>query len=215
MLSEPPYILYYKKPVVICKVKGIWLQIQKTSSFLPQTQKASNQNNAQLIEITKLFEEHGLLATQIDGIWYRRLLPNIKHFVKTLRIRGLGAKTIYKLCDNGAVNSISDLYRIPWIRFHVCLGVKLHSPIVEKIRANIQQTKKAPWPLFLQALNIPGVTAKNIQSIAEIIPDLSTLIRPNSDLLKNRLNARVAENLINWVNKNQKILKELKEIGIG
>ena len=79
---------------------------------------------------------------------------------------------------------------------------------------NIQQTKKAPWPLFLQALNIPGVTAKNIQSIAEIIPDLSTLISPNSDVLKSRLNAQVAKNLIGWVNKNQKILKELGEMGI-
>lgn len=142
-------------------------------------------------------------------------MPNIQHFVKTLRIGGLGAKTIYKLCETGAVNSIADLYRIPWIRLHVCLGVKLHSPVVEKIRTNIQQTKTAPWPLFLRALNIPGTTPKNLQKLVGIIPNLSALLVPNQRLLEQHFNATFAKNWMHWVHKNQTLLKELMALGIG
>lgn len=214
LLPDPPYTLYYNQKVKIRLVKGIFPQIQK--EFLHK--EMNHPPNARPIEMRRLLEEHQLLAKEKNGIWYLRdqsLLPNIQHFVKTLRIRGLGVKTIYKLCDRGAVNSIADLYRIPWILFHVCLGVKLHSPKVEKIRANIEQTKLAPWFLFLQALNIPGVTKKNIQPLVALIPNLSALMAPNALLLKQHFNVTFVENLIGWVHQNQTLLKELMAVGIG
>lgn len=212
LLPNPPYILYYKETIVIHKVQGIVPQIQSIRGMVP---KARGPNNEEPIEIQKLLEKKRWLAIQKDNRWYLRdtlLVPNIQHFVKTLGIR---AKTIYKLCDTGAVNSIADLYRIPWIRFHVCLGVKLHSPIVEKIRTNIQQTKVAPWPLFLQALNIPGITSKNRQKLVEIIPNLSILLVPNQRLLEQHFNAKFVKNLMHWVHENQNLLKELMALGIG
>lgn len=116
-------------------------------------------------------------------------LKNILHFVKTMKIMGLGEKTLEKL----TVESISDLYTWDLQYYINIVGDKIGT----KIFNEIEKSKSTSISKFINSMGIAliGKTASDkIQSVIKSIDEITV------DKCKEAgLGAKATENLVNWV----------------
>ncbi|MHA2096834.1 MAG: NAD-dependent DNA ligase LigA, partial [Candidatus Hodarchaeales archaeon] len=112
-----------------------------------------------------------------------RDIQKIRHWIKTIDIKGLGLKNIEKLYDVGVIKQFSDLYdkKITETKLISLLGRN-----GSKIYQNITLSRNLPFPLFLAGLGIENlglqmgkVLSKHFNSWEEIekatIPQLVTI----------------------------------------
>jgi len=118
-------------------------------------------------------------------------LKNILHYVKTVKIMGLGEKTLEKL----EVESIPELYTYDKEYLVSILGEKIGT----KLYNEIQNSTTLTLSKFLHGMGITliGKTAsEKINSVAATIEEI------NADVCKKAgLGAKATDNLVNWVNK--------------
>ena len=117
-------------------------------------------------------------------------LKSILHYVKTMKIMGLGEKTLEKL----ETNTINDLYGYS----SEDLVNKLGEKIGTKLYAEIQNSTETTITKFLNGMGIPliGKTAS-----AKIDTVINTITEINADICKKAgLGAKATDNLVNWVN---------------
>jgi DNA ligase (NAD+) len=123
-------------------------------------------------------------------------LKSILHFVKTMKIMGLGEKTLEKL----DVKSIQDIYSLTTEDLISKVGEKIGS----KLYLEIDKSKNTTLAKFLAGMGIPliGKTAADkVNSIVSSINDI------NEDVCKKAgLGAKATENLINWVENEGKLI---------
>ncbi|PWI47491.1 DNA ligase (NAD(+)) LigA [Candidatus Heimdallarchaeota archaeon B3_Heim] len=83
-----------------------------------------------------------------------REIQKIRHWIKTIDIKGLGLKNIEKLYDSGYLKHFSDLYdsRLTETKLVSLLGKN-----GSKIYQNIQQSRSLPFQLFLAGLGIESL----------------------------------------------------------
>tara|TARA_Y100000296_G_scaffold54626_1_gene62685 strand:+ start:691 stop:1446 length:756 start_codon:yes stop_codon:yes gene_type:complete len=115
----------------------------------------------------------------------------VQHFAKTLKIKGLGPKSIEKL----GLSSIDDIYNLRRDYTVLKLGSEL---VADKLLLEIEKSKQAHLQELLPAFSIPllGQTASEklctvVKHIAEI--DLKTCEEAG-------LGPKVTENLVQWYN---------------
>ncbi|MHA2154281.1 MAG: NAD-dependent DNA ligase LigA [Candidatus Hodarchaeales archaeon] len=83
-----------------------------------------------------------------------RDIQKIRHWIKTIDIKGLGVKNIEKLYDSGYIKHFSDLYdrKLTETKLITLLGKN-----GSKIHQNLQNSRELPFHLFLAGLGIENL----------------------------------------------------------
>lgn len=123
----------------------------------------------------------------------------ILHFAKTMKIKGLGERTIEKL----NITSITDIYCMPLVDITDCIGEKLGLKLYDEIN----KSKVQKLDVYLSSFGIPliGTTASRkvaavVQNITEISPELCK---------KAGLGEKATSNLMKWLDNNSWLVDSL------
>ena len=123
-------------------------------------------------------------------------LKKILHFVKTMKIMGLGEKTLEKL----DVSSIDILYKYELNDLTSKLGEKIGT----KLFNEIENSKKTTLSKFLNAVGIPLIGKTASEKIQAVVDDPKNI---TVEVCKKAgLGAKATENLIHWVETEGKFL---------
>jgi NAD-dependent DNA ligase len=112
----------------------------------------------------------------------------IEHFAKTLKIKGLGPKTIEKL----PLNSISDIYSISKNEISHEIGDKLGAKLFQQIELSKSVDVKRLLPAFSISL-IGNTASKKLFNKISSIRDIS-----KSSCIEAGLGPKSCTNLLNW-----------------
>ena len=113
----------------------------------------------------------------------------VEHFVKTMKIKGLGPATIKKL----GLTSISDIYISD-------LSEEKSEKIREKIKEEINKSLNAPLDMVLPAMGIPLIGSSATNKLSEVC--ISIFDINEETCRKAGLGPKATENLINWLTLN-------------
>ena len=117
----------------------------------------------------------------------------IESFCKTLKIKGLGPKTIEKL----EIEDIPDIYNLELDYLITMLGEKT----AIKINSLIQDTVSGvDFGTFLSALSIPLIGATASRKIGTVANSLSDITDPK--LKEAGIGEKARSNLLNWLKNN-------------
>jgi DNA ligase (NAD+) len=112
----------------------------------------------------------------------------LMHYTKTMKIMGLGEKTLEKL----EASTISDLYSLDQFTLIEKLGEKIGT----KIHSEIEKSKNTTLSKFLSAMSIPligKVAAEKVQKVVSSIEDI------NEEVCKKAgLGPKATQNLMDW-----------------
>lgn len=118
-----------------------------------------------------------------------RSAKSILHYVKTMKIMGLGEKTLEKL----NIDNISSLYSLDEENTKTILGEKIGTKILNEI----EKSKKLTIGKFLSGMSIPLIgktAAEKIQNTVTAIEDI------NRDTCKKAgLGTKATNNLMDWI----------------
>lgn len=119
-----------------------------------------------------------------------QLSKRVEHFCKTMNIKGMGTKTIEKLC----LGDITELYYLELDEVSSQLGsVKT----AEKLLAEIEKSRSAPLNQVLASFSIPLVGNTASTKIASVVSHIDEI---NQETCKQAgLGDKVTQNLINWL----------------
>jgi len=110
------------------------------------------------------------------------------HYVKTMKVMGLGEKTLEKL----EVSTIPDLYDLS----EYYLIDKLGEKIGTKIHNEIKNSTKSTLSKFLSSMSIPLIGKTASEKIEQVISSLDNI---NEDVCKKAgLGPKATENLMDW-----------------
>jgi DNA ligase (NAD+) len=118
----------------------------------------------------------------------------VEAYAKVMKIKGLGPKTIEKLC----IEEISDLYFLDKDYYIEVIGEKLG----EKLYNEIERSKNTTLDVFLAALSIPLIGTTAAKKISKVTSSLEGLTEEN--LLKAGLGEKARFNILQWM-KNEYI----------
>lgn len=117
----------------------------------------------------------------------------ILHFIKTMKIKGLGPATFNKL----ELESINELYDLSLEELTSVLGEKIGT----KIYTEITTSKTAPLAIFIQAFGIPLIGNSATTKLANHTDSLWNI---DEEVCANAGLGKVAtNNLLQWINKNE------------
>lgn len=115
----------------------------------------------------------------------------IEHFAKTLKIKGLGPKTIEKL----ALSFLQDIYCLDYDFTAIALSSKR---LADKLFVEIEQSKKATLNQVLPAFSIPLVGKTATDKLSTKINNLNEI---TLDKCRDAgLGEKTSESLMNWFN---------------
>ena len=113
----------------------------------------------------------------------------VEHFAKTLKIKGLGPKTIEKL----SLSSPTEIYSISQAEIISILGEKMG----EKLSSQIELSKKSDLILLIPAFSIPLIGNTASKKLVKVISDIHD-ITPNK-CMEAGLGPKACANLNNWL----------------
>lgn len=117
-----------------------------------------------------------------------KTLKNILHFVKTMKVMGLGEKTLEKL----KVETISTLYETRPEQMVELLGQKIGT----KIYSELEASKHTTIGRFISALGIPLIGKTAGEKLEKTISSLDEINTENCK--KAGLGDKATANLVNW-----------------
>jgi NAD-dependent DNA ligase len=118
----------------------------------------------------------------------------VEHFAKTLKIKGLGPKTIEKL----NLTSINEVYEFTEDELVDSLGMALGSKLFEQI----QKSKTADLTTLLPAFSIPLIGNSASKKLTSVVTNITEL---NYDkCVEAGLGPKSCENLIEWLENEYK-----------
>ena len=120
---------------------------------------------------------------------YATLSKKVEHFAKTLKIKGLGPKTIEKL----SLSSISEIYSISESDIINIIGEKLG----EKLFSQIELSKQSDLILLLPAFSIPLIGATASKKLISVISNIHD-ITPEK-CIEASLGPKACANLTDWL----------------
>lgn len=119
-------------------------------------------------------------------------LEKLKKFAKTMKIMGLGEKTIEKL----DLANIEEIYYLDEEFVREVLGNK----IADKLLREIRQSQTIKLSTFLQSMSIPLIGSTASKKIAKVWAKVSLYDMEMPDLLEGGLGEKAATNFIKWLN---------------
>jgi NAD-dependent DNA ligase len=117
-------------------------------------------------------------------------LKNILHYVKTMKILGLGEKTLEKL----NVKSIPELYGYTKEHMIASLGEKIGT----KLYNEIDKSKQTTLSTFITAMGIPLIGKTAADKINSVVTSIEEITEVTCK--KAGLGAKASNNLVTWVN---------------
>lgn len=116
----------------------------------------------------------------------------LEHFCKTMKIKGMGPKTIEKL----KIVSIPELYEMSPKFLVDTLGDKIGSKLLVEIRAS----QEKDLSIFLAAFSIPLIGNTAASKIGNVVSNISDINPENAKAAG--LGEKAAENLLSWILKS-------------
>jgi len=117
----------------------------------------------------------------------------LEHFVKTMKIKGLGPATLEKL----DLESINELYELSLEELTSVLGEKIGT----KLYTEITTSKTAPLAIFIQAFGIPLIGNSATTKLAK---HTDSLWKINEEVCTTAGLGNVAtNNLLQWITRNE------------
>ncbi|PIR98092.1 MAG: NAD-dependent DNA ligase LigA [Candidatus Colwellbacteria bacterium CG10_big_fil_rev_8_21_14_0_10_42_22] len=172
-----------------------------------------------------------------DGVIHRcsnvecgaRLREGISHFVSrsAFDIRGLGQKIVEKFIEEGFLSDVADIFHLEHEEIAVLPGFGEKS--AHNIIREIEESRRVELPRFIYSLGIFHIGEETSISLANKLSQEEMVVEKPSDLIETLgrfsleelmtipdIGPRVGESIYAWFrnNKNQKLLKELDEVGI-
>jgi DNA ligase (NAD+) len=131
-----------------------------------------------------------------------QLEERINHFVKreAMDIDGFGDKLAAALVRRELINSIADVYRLPWNELLTWEGIGEKK--VKALQNSIEKSKNRPFPRFLFALGIP--------LIGEVTADIISTKYETWDKFKYEM-IKVAETSASLSDDDEKAIKHLSK----
>jgi len=117
---------------------------------------------------------------------------SILHFIKTMKIKGLGEKTLEKL----DVASITDLYDLSLAGMITQLGEKVGT----KLFNEIAQSKTIPLATFIQSFGITLIGNSASTKLVKYTESLWDIHRETCE--EAGLGEKATQHLLTWINKN-------------
>ena len=115
----------------------------------------------------------------------------VQHFARTLKIKGLGPRSIEKL----GLSSIDDIYNLRRDYTVLKLGSEL---VADKLLLEIEKSKQAPLQELLPAFSIPLLGRTASEKLCKVVEHISEIDLQTCD--KAGLGPKVTHNLVQWYN---------------
>ncbi len=104
-----------------------------------------------------------------------QIFQHIKHFVSrgAMDIEGLGEKQVMRFLEEGLISDVADIYALRSEQLEALdrMGATSSANLI----AEIDRSRKAPFPRVLFALGLPGVGAVTAEALADEFGDLEAL----------------------------------------
>ena len=105
-----------------------------------------------------------------------RVIEKISYYTHTLEIDGFGDEIIERFHFLHYLNSIIDLYHLKDHREELILLDRLGEKSIDKLLANIEESKKAPGEKLLAALGIKGIGGKMAKLVMKKYPTINDVM---------------------------------------
>ena len=115
----------------------------------------------------------------------------VQHFARTLKIKGLGPRSIEKL----GLSSIDDIYNLRRNYTVLKLGSEL---VADKLLLEIEKSKQAQLQELLPAFSIPLLGRTASEKICKVVKHISEIDVETCEIAG--LGPKVTDNLLNWYN---------------
>jgi len=115
----------------------------------------------------------------------------VQHFARTLKIKGLGPRSIEKL----GLSSIDDIYNLRRDYTVMKLGSEL---VADKLLLEIEKSKQAQLQELLPAFSIPLLGRTASEKICKVVKHISEIDVETCEIAG--LGPKVTDNLLNWYN---------------
>ena len=115
---------------------------------------------------------------------------SVEHFAKTMKIKGLGPKTIQKL----GITSIEEIYSLEYSKIENKLGSKLLS---DKLLKQIEDSKDVGLQELLPAFSIPLFGRTASEKICNHVSHITEIDEETCN--KAGLGPKTTENLLDWI----------------
>ena len=115
----------------------------------------------------------------------------VQHFARTLKIKGLGPKSIEKL----GLSSIDDIYNLRRDYTVLKLGSEL---VADKLLLEIENSKQAQLQELLPAFSVPLLGRTASEKICKVVKHISEI--DVKTCKEAGLGPKVTDNLLNWYN---------------
>jgi len=126
-------------------------------------------------------------------------LQKVLKFAKTMKIMGLGERTLEKL----NIDNITNIYNLQADFLNEVLGEKVGTKVLNEIN----KSKNISFSIFLSAMSIPLIGKTASEKIAEVTSNIEDI---NVDLCKKAgLGDKATYSLVNWINKEYNNYKHL------
>jgi DNA ligase (NAD+) len=113
----------------------------------------------------------------------------VLHFLKAMKIKGLGEKTVEKLC----IESIHDIYNMEEVFIKNTIGDKLG----DKLVIEIQQSKQTNLEKVLTAFSIPLIGSTAAKKLNKVVSEIDNI---TFEICKEvGLGDKAAQSLIDWI----------------
>jgi len=143
----------------------------------------------------------------------------IIHFVSkdAMDIRGLGDKIVRLFFNLGYIQSIEDIYRLPYDKIGLMEGWGQKS--VENLMSSVEASKSRPLAQLIVGLGIREVGNTTAQTLVKSIQSLTDLQHYTVDQLLQLpdIGPKVAQNVVSFFSepKNRKMIASLEELGVN
>jgi DNA ligase (NAD+) len=148
-----------------------------------------------------------------------RLKESILHFAarSVMDIDGMGEALVNQLVDQGLVKNVADIYRLEPQQLMEL--ERMGKKSAEKIRANIDASRRQPLPRILNGLGIPFVGERTAQFLAEEFGDLDKIVAASEEELQlaEEVGPKVAQSIRRFFHekRNRDLVERLREEGLS
>ncbi len=147
-----------------------------------------------------------------------RLKESVLHFAArgVMDIDGMGDALVDQLVDRGMVKSVADVYGITVEQFAEL--ERLGKKSAEKLKANIERSRRQPLPRVLNALGISFVGERTAQILADTFASLDTIMQADIDTLQKaeEVGPKVAHSIRTFFDepRNRELVERLRAEGV-
>jgi DNA ligase (NAD+) len=147
-----------------------------------------------------------------------RLKESISHFAArgVMDIDGMGDVLVDQLVSRGLVKSVADIYDVT---VEQLLELeRMGQKSAEKVKANIDRSRKQPLPRVLNGLGIPFVGERTAQILADDFGSLDTIAHADEETLQqaDEVGPKVSQSIQQFFHepRNRELVERLRKAGL-